>query len=292
MNKKGFTLVELLAVIVILSLLALIANSSVVNVVKNSKSDLYNTQLKLIESAAETWGDDNFDKLPNEGECKYLTLANLKNYGLLEQKIINPKTNKEFSDNLYIKITSKINSSGMLKTTYRVDDNINGCTEALPPICTFAEDKEKEGFKAGDKYECEVKEGTKYNFYVLSQEKDGRINLILERNVYYNSITGESGFADENNKGWVQWASASDYGCADGSSNCPNNNKGPITAIQYLYNATKNWNNVPPLNYTYEDRKSQGITASDTGYTSFVSKEKIVTKYKKNFKKYFINFFI
>ena len=188
MNKNGFTLVELIAVIVILGLLALIANSSVVNVVKNSKSDLYNAQLKLIESAAETWGNDNLDKLPNDGECKYLTLANLKNYGLIKEEIINPKTNSEFSDNLYIKITSKINSSGMLKTTYKVDDSVNGCTEALPPVCTLALDSEKKGFEIGAKYNCKVKEVMElglengYTFYMLGKNEDGTTNLIMDRN--------------------------------------------------------------------------------------------------------------
>ena len=189
MNKNGFTLVELIAVIVILGLLALIANSSVINVVKNSKSDLYNTQLKLIESAAESWGNDNLDKLPNDGECKYLTLANLKNYGLMEEKILNPKTNKEFSDDLYIKITSKINSSGVLKTSYKVDDNVNGCTEALPPVCTLAADSEKTGFEYGAKYDCKVKEVMEtgyengYTFYVLGKNEDGTINLIMNQNI-------------------------------------------------------------------------------------------------------------
>ena len=51
MNKKGFTLVELLAVIIILSLLALLASTSVSKIVKDSKSDLYDTQINLIKSA-------------------------------------------------------------------------------------------------------------------------------------------------------------------------------------------------------------------------------------------------
>ena len=62
---------ELLAVIVILALLALIANSSVTNVVKNSKSDLYAAQIELIKSAAETWGSENIDKIPEDGSCSY-----------------------------------------------------------------------------------------------------------------------------------------------------------------------------------------------------------------------------
>ena len=78
MNKKGFTLVELLAAIIILSLLALLASTSVTNVVRSSRSDLYDSQLALIKSAAELWGADNLNKLPDAGKCKYLTLRNLK----------------------------------------------------------------------------------------------------------------------------------------------------------------------------------------------------------------------
>ena len=36
---------------------------------------------------------------------------------------------------------------------------------------------------AGAKYECEVKPGVKYNFYVLSKESDGTTNLIMDRNI-------------------------------------------------------------------------------------------------------------
>ena len=64
MNKriKGFTLVELLAVIVILSLLLLLAVTTVSSQFKNSKDDLYDTQLNNIKLAAEMWGSDNKTK--------------------------------------------------------------------------------------------------------------------------------------------------------------------------------------------------------------------------------------
>ena len=61
MNKKGFTLVELLAVIVIISVLALITSTIIFKVVKTSRTDLYNDQIKLIEKAAEKWTVDNTD---------------------------------------------------------------------------------------------------------------------------------------------------------------------------------------------------------------------------------------
>ena len=59
MNKKAFTLIELLAVITILALLTLIAVPAISKQMDNSKETLYNNQLKNIEESARAWGADN-----------------------------------------------------------------------------------------------------------------------------------------------------------------------------------------------------------------------------------------
>ena len=94
MNKKGFTLVELLAVIVILALLALLTSTAVTKLVKDAKNDLSETQMTLIKSAADTWIADNINKLPSSGSCGYLTLEDLKYYGLLDNTILDHKNSE------------------------------------------------------------------------------------------------------------------------------------------------------------------------------------------------------
>jgi type IV pilus assembly protein PilA len=59
MNKKGFTLVELLAVLVILSLLMVIAVPASINVSKKVKAKMYNNKVSLIKDAALLWAQDN-----------------------------------------------------------------------------------------------------------------------------------------------------------------------------------------------------------------------------------------
>ena len=54
LNKKGFTLVELLAVIVILSVLMLIALPSVINIMNKARDDAFKDEALSFISAAET----------------------------------------------------------------------------------------------------------------------------------------------------------------------------------------------------------------------------------------------
>jgi len=143
--NNGFTLVELLAVIIILSLLALIASTAVTKLVADTKSDLSGTQITLIKSAAESWGADNLSLLPNANECKYLTLGDLKESGLMDQKIVDPKTNEEMSDELKIKITGTLNKFNKLVINYEVNpDSVDGCSEAavvIPDPVSFQDDE-------------------------------------------------------------------------------------------------------------------------------------------------------
>ena len=59
MNKKGFTLVELMAVIAILGIILLIAVPSYLGVSKKIKADMWDNKMKMIETAVEMWVQDN-----------------------------------------------------------------------------------------------------------------------------------------------------------------------------------------------------------------------------------------
>lgn len=61
-NEKGFSLVELLAVLVILALLAILAGGTVMNVINKAESQVTATQERAILGAAEKWSVDNSEK--------------------------------------------------------------------------------------------------------------------------------------------------------------------------------------------------------------------------------------
>jgi prepilin-type N-terminal cleavage/methylation domain-containing protein len=58
MNKKGFTFIELLAVIVLISVVLLIAVPSIRYADRKFHEKAYNTKMELILNAAKEYGDD------------------------------------------------------------------------------------------------------------------------------------------------------------------------------------------------------------------------------------------
>ncbi|MFA5602873.1 MAG: Ig-like domain-containing protein [Bacilli bacterium] len=79
-KKKGFTLVELLGVVVVLSLVLLIAVPSVSNIIKNSKEKTFlKTQLS-VEEAARNYYALNKDMVDFEESIAYIPLSDINNY--------------------------------------------------------------------------------------------------------------------------------------------------------------------------------------------------------------------
>ncbi len=63
--KKGFTLVELMAVIVIVAIISVIGYAGVTIVQKNIKTNLWEGKVEAIENGAVSYGEDNKNKLTN-----------------------------------------------------------------------------------------------------------------------------------------------------------------------------------------------------------------------------------
>ena len=121
MKTKAFTLIELLAVIVILGILATIVVPNIVGIINNSKKDTLNEQKQTVVDAAKRWGTDNVKKLP-QSSCS-LTITKLKAEGYLdiEKKVTDPTTNKEMTGCVKIEYDS---SNNQYKYTY-----IDTCTQ-------------------------------------------------------------------------------------------------------------------------------------------------------------------
>ncbi|MEG0026053.1 MAG: type II secretion system protein [Bacilli bacterium] len=91
-NNSGFTLIEMISIMVILSIITLIAVPTVISIVENAKNNLYNQQASVIVMGAKKWGIDNIDLLPIDSDC--IALKSLQTLGYVEKDIVNPKTKK------------------------------------------------------------------------------------------------------------------------------------------------------------------------------------------------------
>ena len=131
MNKKGFTLVELLAVIVIMAILITVAVPSVLVFSNNMKKNMYCNKIDTIEKAAILYGEDNYDSIfgsktltncvvdsENIQRCQKITLKALMSKGYLKKEenaltgekdeIYDPRSNESMKDTeVYVTIKNK-----------------------------------------------------------------------------------------------------------------------------------------------------------------------------------------
>ena len=104
--KKGFTIIELLAVIVILALLATIAVPSAIAISTSIKKNLYCEKVDMLLIDAERWGDEHSSRLSED--CYYeIKVEDLVEQGITKKEndtkgsyIINPVTNEAMDKNV------------------------------------------------------------------------------------------------------------------------------------------------------------------------------------------------
>ena len=157
MDNRGFTLIEVLAVIFILGVIALITVPTITNVISKNKDDNYENLKKSIVSAAKVYMSDNRYNIklgkniskPDADTCRNsddkrevievdgidlssnpstLTLNLLVESGNLKAKdkiIINPKTDKNINlSNSYIKVFYNCKTKDYVydKSTIHIED--------------------------------------------------------------------------------------------------------------------------------------------------------------------------
>lgn len=107
--KKGFTLAELIGVLVILALIGMIAIPSVTDSIKQNKKKICNISFNNIIEEAKSWSSNNIDKLPSSGEQVEIAFSDLVKYGYSEDNLVDPTTKQDFTDDWKVIITKTEN---------------------------------------------------------------------------------------------------------------------------------------------------------------------------------------
>lgn len=105
MRKNGFTLVELLGVIALLTIIFLIVVPSIINLVKKTTIDIDKATEELIYSSTRIYIDKNsydYPLLANNVYC--ITIDDLIKSGELEEGLVDIKTGKKVNPSLIIKV--------------------------------------------------------------------------------------------------------------------------------------------------------------------------------------------
>lgn len=90
MSKKGFTLVELLAVLVLLTVIVLVAFPNIIGAVKSTNDQLDKATTTLLESIARSYANDNPVKYPTTTTKNYcVNVEDLVKEGYTQSPIAN-----------------------------------------------------------------------------------------------------------------------------------------------------------------------------------------------------------
>ena len=110
MNKKGFTLAELLGVIVILGLIVLVAFPAILDTIKSNKDNISDATAKIIISGANLYVNNNLNTFEPIEDQKYcIKIQTLIDDEKIPENIIDPDTNEKLDSNRYVKVVFKNN---------------------------------------------------------------------------------------------------------------------------------------------------------------------------------------
>lgn len=132
-NKKGYTMMELLAVIIILGILMTLAYVGVTKYLKQTKDTVYKDFEKNITAGAENYLVEHSSKIPKVGEKLVIDVSKLVCEGYIESLEDPVKTNKTCNIESYAIITRKDN------TEYNMDIEYTACLKCSnyeSPACS------------------------------------------------------------------------------------------------------------------------------------------------------------
>ena len=103
---KGFTLVELIGVVVILGLIALVALPPILNSIRKTQGNISDASQKILYSAAEVYVSENINSYPRvDGSVYCITIGSLVSNNLLPTKVYDAVTGEEIGQDNIVEVS-------------------------------------------------------------------------------------------------------------------------------------------------------------------------------------------
>lgn len=202
--KKGFTLIELIATLVILSIVAIIVVPNIDKNFKKMVKGVTDVQKEAIIEASKNWANDNINSMPsvNDGVV-YVYLKELKDGGYLSENVYKNTDLTEYNDNIFIEITCKVIESDQnnninykysynlydtnekllifLATKYAKNNTISSTTVLSVPTLLQYLPNELVDLKVENKLKSIEETGLISNSTVTIENKNGIYNYIVQQ---------------------------------------------------------------------------------------------------------------
>lgn len=123
MRKNGFTLIEIIGVLVVLAMIILLTLPNLMETLRRAEEKTYDDFLKTIELISENYISDNEEllDLTDPGDSLVIKVKDLIDSGLINSKIINPKTEKVINEDDFITVT--VETDKTMKYEFESIDN-------------------------------------------------------------------------------------------------------------------------------------------------------------------------
>ena len=114
MNKKGFTLIEIIGVVTVLSLILIVAVPALTTTLKRNEQNRYDQVISTCKTAAENYVVSKLKEgafFEDDKDYNYISLGTLIDEGYINEVLINPKNNKNLSRDTRIKVLKQIDGT-------------------------------------------------------------------------------------------------------------------------------------------------------------------------------------
>ena len=204
MKKNGFTLVELLSIVVILGIIVVVALPQISGSIGSKKEKQYNKIVKIVENAGKVYLTEN-------GTMDSVSIDKLIESDYLTSGLKNPINNTPLTG-----CVKKITSDGVTKYKYEVDNCPNYLTTYIMDLYDNEETRTSNGLKKDNTPDQNIRYyGSNPNNYVLFNNELWRIigvfgnNVKLVRSESLGSLSWDSSESSVN-EGWGvnEWSQA------------------------------------------------------------------------------------
>lgn len=196
--RKGFTLIEMVATLIVLSIVAVIVTPNIYVSIKEYKNRLFDTQMDNIKQSAKNWAVDHVDSLPsNNTTALAIKIQDLQNDGYISDNLENPKGGFFDNSDVFVLITCDYieDQTGNLASNYKyIYEVYESVTDyMLKAAIKYAQDsnfQENKTVKTSDLKDKYIKNNI--NIYNSGKMDIPNQNITINVITSYDSKTGDT----------------------------------------------------------------------------------------------------